>query len=128
MLIDTLHCLVCDICVDKWDHHCFWLNTCINSENKKLFHVFLCMLLIGVIANMIFSSVYITALVLMSTNDYVQLSIWGFFLFVFSYIFIFVYLPFLCPANKQEDNNATRSDYDINLIDRSNQEKTTFVL
>ena len=31
------HCLICDRCVENWDHHCYWLNTCINDKNYKKF-------------------------------------------------------------------------------------------
>lgn len=130
----TLHCLVCDMCVDKWDHHCFWLNICIDSSNKKLFQAFLCFLLIGVIVNMFFSALYIASYALnifetdTEENYYIKIGLWAFFLFVFSYIFIFVYLPILCNSSNQEDANMTGSEFDTQLINRSNQEKTSFSL
>lgn len=37
---DTVHCLVCNACVENWDHHCFWLNTCISTKNKTGFNFF----------------------------------------------------------------------------------------
>ena len=38
---DVVHCLVCDVCIPQWDHHCFWLNSCISLENKCKFKLFL---------------------------------------------------------------------------------------
>jgi palmitoyltransferase len=35
------HCLICKICVDRFDHHCFWLDNCIGKENYNLFVAFL---------------------------------------------------------------------------------------
>ena len=34
------HCSICDKCVEGFDHHCRWLNTCIGSKNYKLFFAF----------------------------------------------------------------------------------------
>jgi hypothetical protein len=28
------------MCVKNWDHHCFWLNVCINDSNIKAFNFF----------------------------------------------------------------------------------------
>merc|ERR1712166_650775 len=42
------HCSICDHCVEKFDHHCVWVNQCIGINNYKWFmiytllHVILC--------------------------------------------------------------------------------------
>lgn len=37
----TKHCIICDICVDGFDHHCFWVGNCVGKGNYFIFCVFL---------------------------------------------------------------------------------------
>ena len=45
------HCLICQICVDEFDHHCFWVGNCIGKDNYTLFFVFLIYILINTLFN-----------------------------------------------------------------------------
>jgi hypothetical protein len=49
------HCHICNRCVDRWEGHCTWLNTCIGRGNSNMymvwiFYVWLDVFLLGWIA------------------------------------------------------------------------------
>jgi palmitoyltransferase len=46
-----MHCIICNKCIDNWDHHCFWLNICINKNNYNLFRFFMIFLFLTIIIN-----------------------------------------------------------------------------
>ena len=49
----TKHCIVCDSCVEDFDHHCFWINKCINSKIIPEFIIFLLITLLSLIINLV---------------------------------------------------------------------------
>jgi len=36
------HCNLCQVCIDRFDHHCPWINNCIGKGNWAKFYVFVC--------------------------------------------------------------------------------------
>ena len=47
----SLHCLICQKCVDEFDHHCFWVGNCIGKNNYTLFFIFLIYILLNTLFN-----------------------------------------------------------------------------
>ena len=46
------HCLICQICVDEFAHHCFWVGNCVGKNNYTLFFIFLIYILINTLFNL----------------------------------------------------------------------------
>ncbi len=62
--VTSKHCIICNKCVDGFDHHCYWVNNCVGKANLFLFIVF-----IYVIAGNILLNIILTIMSLFSTNN-----------------------------------------------------------
>ena len=50
----TVHCFICNKCIEGFDHHCFWLNKCVGQRNKNAFYCLLWAMLLHSFINFIF--------------------------------------------------------------------------
>lgn len=89
--ISMKHCMVCDICVDEFDHHCFWIDKCINNNIYKEFIFFLVVLLSNLIVNFFLFFIQIKNLLMRDINItknyiyYLKLFFLVFYLLIFAF-------------------------------------------
>ena len=38
---DSRHCYICNECVERFDHHCQWVNNCIGVNNHSYFYIYI---------------------------------------------------------------------------------------
>ena len=94
----TRHCIACDICIDNFDHHCFFLNTCIYKKNKKYFKIFLAGSLTTILLNLISSLVFFIDFIKYPKINYfiihndIDFDKNGFFEFIIYLLVIFYFL------------------------------------
>ena len=86
----TKHCIVCDSCVEDFDHHCFWINKCINTKIIPEFIIFLLIILLGLIINLV-SFYFELKRILLNKNIsknytyYISISLLILYLFIFCF-------------------------------------------
>ena len=56
----TIHCGLCGCCIERLDHHCPWIGTCVGKRNYKYFLFFLWSVFLCVCYGIIFGAVHIS--------------------------------------------------------------------
>ena len=134
---NTIHCVVCNLCIDKWDHHCYWLNACITKNNIRIFGFFfisiICFLFINIILSLCFLTIYLREeniirdkfIFNIFTNDiyedkkniliwkilYILIFIFFFILFLLLFIYNFSLIIFSKNKKINEDKESRESSY-----------------
>lgn len=145
---NCVHCAICGLCVDDFDHHCFWLNTCINQQNKCIFLFFIYSLMIEIILNIsisiihfigsfnfseVFYKVYFNygeydekGVLINQENKNILLIIWRSLLIIFIisnlYVLIFLFIPVIPQSLKGIKRRGNElSQIEDSLLDNTNR-------
>ena len=144
---NTKHCLICDRCIEKWDHHCFWLNTCINNKNYCKFKIFIFDAIFFLIANLFyfimcvyflfsFKDLFMEKIFKLNNGSFwneilfiILISITFYLILIISYSLIFVVIPivkylFKNRSKKIRKNKKIKEDSKIisNIIDNEDED------
>ena len=104
----TNHCIICNKCIENWDHHCFWLNICINKETFKLFISFIVTLFILIVFNIIiFISISVKIKVFNPSINFINLII---FVFIIGFLLILFYGAFSLVRQFNQINKNRKID------------------
>ena len=130
------HCLICDRCVENWDHHCYWLNTCINDKNYTKFYAFVIFTILFLLFNLLFYIVCLNLILFSSKEIFVQkifnleyrsspyliikiiiICLGVYLIFVFSYSLIFIAIPIIKYLISKSVKFIKKKDLNKNEID-----------
>ena len=130
----TKHCVICDSCVEDFDHHCYWINKCINSKIIPEFIAFLIITLICLIINLVAFVIELKNILMSNNYDkdylyYICLIFLAFYLFIFS-LGIVTITSLLCERIVGKIRSTKKMTLEENLLynikSEEDQEKQNF--
>ena len=129
---DTIHCLICNKCIEGFDHHCFWINKCVGERNKINFYHLLWAIEIHVIINFFISILIFSK----NKNEIMEHSnkkdILILFIIGMNALILFFATIIICPLikfyyNQSKDKIHNRIDYNENKNEKNKLDEENVV-
>ena len=133
---NSLHCLICQKCIEEFDHHCFWVGNCIGKNNYTFFFIFLIYIILNILFNLGITIYQLATGITFSEEEINSNSFPGFYLgsnsFIYNKIFriivsifilIFCILFFIPLIDLFKIQLNTYIEKRNNLIDEEEYEK-----
>ena len=96
----TVHCFICNKCIEGFDHHCFWINKCIGKKNKKYFYQLLWAMQIHFIINFFISILIILKQQLNNKDNLNKKMFYSIILIVLNSLILLFSSFIICPLIK----------------------------
>ena len=96
----TVHCFICNKCIEGFDHHCFWINKCIGMKNKIYFYQLLWVMQIHYIINFGISILIIPKEQLTNKDNLNKKMFYSIILIVLNTVILLFSFFIICPLIK----------------------------
>ena len=96
----TVHCFICNKCIEGFDHHCFWINKCIGINNKKYFYQLLWVMQIHYLINILISILIIPKEQINNKDNFNTKMYYSIILIVLNTLILLFSFCVICPLIK----------------------------
>ena len=120
--INTVHCFVCNKCIEGFDHHCFWINKCVGEKNKTKFYQLIWAMEINIIINFFVSILEINKKKNKRGENFNQKDLFRVFIIILNTLILIFASIVICPLIKFYYYQSKEKT--SNTIDYNNRKST----
>ena len=120
--VGTVHCFICNKCIEGFDHHCFWINKCVGEKNKNKFYQLIWVMEINIIINFFVSVLEINNKNNKNEHNFNQKDLFRVFIIILNTLILLFASVVICPLIKFYYYQAKEKT--SNTIDYNNRKST----